>query len=84
MGHFRQKERTGLLINIEIDYNKLIIGKGRFPLQYPEDILCRHAPKCWMTSIAEIMKDSGGKLIVKSNRAVNLQHDSIREKLNKF
>ena len=37
VGHCRCQDRTGQLMMIERDYVELLIGRGKCPLEYPEE-----------------------------------------------
>ena len=48
MGHVRKQDRTAKLMKILKDQVELLIGKGRDPLEYPEDCELVWIPPSWL------------------------------------
>ena len=36
IGHIRKRDSTRELIQIKMEYAELLIGRGKFPLEYPD------------------------------------------------
>ena len=72
MGHVRRNNQTGKLILIATDYLEPL-GKGRFPVEFPQDINCLHAPIGWLTIICETLQKAGEQLVLNKKTVVRDQ-----------
>ena len=66
----------------KMDSMELIIGKGRCPLANPLDIRGVQAPKCWLTSVGEIMVAVGGYIDENGQRVLEIQRENDRFLMN--
>ena len=73
MGHVRKQDRTAKLMKILKDQVELLIGKGRDPLEYPEDCELVWIPPSWLVGLGKFLHFSGGRSRSEGKRVLQTQ-----------
>ena len=75
MSHMRRQNRTSKLMRILKDQLELLTGKGRDPLEFPEDCLLEWVPSSWLVGLGQFLHSCRGALKSEGERVISLQRE---------
>ena len=76
LGHLNKQDRTGLLIEIDLEYLELLIGLGKCPLYWPETTRYKYVPNTWLTSIGHFLHSNEFRVETRTKRIFRLQREN--------